>query len=99
MGLAAPFFDYAGVPRSAGIGSPSPRPVLEKKSSRHREVVRSGLNRWRTVRDREYKLVRGFDPAAKGRETQAGAAEAPPMLFNLLDDPLENRNIAAKAPD
>ena len=88
MDLAATFLDYAGVPRPSDMDSRSLRPVLEKKSRTHREVVRSGLNQWRTVRDNQYKLVRGF-----------GVTDAPPMLFDLLADPLENRNIAANAPD
>jgi arylsulfatase len=86
--IGATFLDYAGVARAEGMTAQSLRPLLEGKTRSHREFVRSGLNAWRLVGDGRYKLVRGFGPAEKG-----------PLLFDLNADPLENVDIAAKAPD
>ncbi len=49
-----------------------------------------------------YKLVRGFDPAASRPNLNRPYAEAgeslPPLLFDLHDDPWEDRNIAPDRP-
>jgi membrane-anchored protein YejM (alkaline phosphatase superfamily) len=81
--IGATFLDYAGATRPSGMDSRSFRPVLEGKTRSHREHVFSGLEAWRMVWDGQYKYIRGY--------------EAQPMLFDLHSDPLENRNIAAKA--
>src|SRR5262249_28749192 len=75
--------DYAGVEKPREMDSRSFRAVLEGKSKVHREHVLSGLGEWRMVSDSRYKYVRGY--------------EKEPMLFDLIEDPLENRNIAKKA--
>ena len=81
--IGATFLDYAGAARPREMDSRSFRPVLEGKSRSHREHVLSGLQNWRMVWDGRYKYVRGY--------------EEQPILFDLHDDPLENRNIASKA--
>ena len=86
--IGATFLDYAGAGQAEGATAQSLRPLLEGRTHTHREFVRSGLGGWRLVSDRRYKLIRGFDPEGPG-----------PLLFDLESDPLENRNIAAKAPD
>lgn len=85
MDLAATFLDYAGVPRPGEMDSRSLRPLLEGRTRLHREHLLSGLGKWRMVWDGRYKLIRGF--------------EAEPLLFDLEQDPLENMNIMAKAPE
>jgi len=56
--------------------------------------VLSGLAEWRMVFDGRHKLIRGFNPDQPKR----AAADAPPLLFDLESDPLENTNLADKAP-
>jgi hypothetical protein len=53
------------------------------------------------VFDGRYKLIRGFDPSdvRPPRLVPGAAKDVPPMLFDLEADPMENREIAAKAPD
>ncbi|MFP4055495.1 MAG: sulfatase [Candidatus Brocadiia bacterium] len=93
--LAATFLDAAGVPVPEAMDSRSLVPVLTGRAESHRQHLRSGLNAWRLVFDGRYKLVAGFPvPRRKGRE----AAEAPPLLFDLEADPLENENVAEKQP-
>ena len=55
------------------------RPVLTGKTQKHREVLHSAPEEWRLVWDGRHKLVEGFN-----QET---------MLFDLQNDPLENRNL------
>lgn len=43
------------------VDSQSLRPVLEGRTDRHRQVVRSGLDPWRLVFDGRFALVTGFD--------------------------------------
>jgi arylsulfatase len=81
--IGATFLDYAVATRPREMDSRSFRPVLEGKTRSHREHVLSGLEDWRMVWDGRYKYVRGY--------------EEQPMLFDLHDDPLENRNIASAA--
>ncbi len=87
MDLAATALDYAGIVRPADMDSLSLRAVLEGKKESHRDHVLSGLSRWRAVFDGRYKLVRGFE----------GSEDT--LLFDLKEDPLENRNIAAEHKD
>jgi arylsulfatase len=100
MDLAATFLEYASTPKPAGMQSRSLKGLLEGKTRKHRDAVRSGLGRWRMVFDGRYKLVRGFDPEASSKDLhKAGAAAkaAAPLLFDLQDDPLENVNAASRA--
>jgi arylsulfatase A-like enzyme len=81
--IGATFLDYAGAEKPREMDSRSFRGVLEGKSRTHREHLFSGLGEWRMVSDGRYKYIRGY--------------EEQPMLFDLHEDPLENRNIARKA--
>lgn len=80
--LAATFLDYGCVRRPADMDSLSLRPLLEGKRTSHRDYVFSGLNEWRMVFDGRYKLIQ--------------AKEKPPVLYDLLKDPLENENAAGR---
>jgi hypothetical protein len=77
------------------MDSRSLRPLLEGKSKTHRPAARSGLGSWRLAFDGRWKLTTGFDPAA-GKNAAAGSA--PPVLFDLRNDPSEHENLAASAP-
>jgi len=58
--------------------------LLEGKSNSHREYVLSGLNKWRMVFDGQYKLI-----LTRGKK---------PVLYDLVNDPLENQDIADRKP-
>jgi arylsulfatase len=100
MDLAATFLEYASAPKPADMDSRSLKGLLEGKTRKHRDAVRSGLGSWRMVYDGRYKLIRGFNPDASSADLhQATAAAKPagPILFDLKDDPAENVDVAAKA--
>jgi choline-sulfatase len=102
--IGATFLDYADAGKLEGQMARSFRPLLEGKTSSHREFVSSGLFGWRLVSDGRYKLIRGYDPEAGIIGTHdvrvvQPKSDVPPLLFDLESDPLENRNIASKAPD
>jgi arylsulfatase A-like enzyme len=108
--IGATILDFADVKDLPSLPRRSFRSVLEGRSQKHRDVLRSGLGAWRMVRDERYKLVVGFDPQV-GLKTQ-GAADSnanpttpdkqrearkrEPMLFDLKTDPMENNNIASE---
>jgi arylsulfatase A-like enzyme len=95
LDLGATFLDYAGASVPQDMDSRSLRPLLEGKSKTHRPAARSGLGSWRLAFDGRWKLITGFDPAA-GKNAAAGSA--PPVLFDLRNDPSEHENLAASAP-
>ena len=70
-------------------------PVLTGHARRHREHVLSGLLGWRMVYDGRYKLVRGTGP----QTTFSKAFGPEPQLFDLVDDPWEDRNVAGEHPE
>ncbi len=85
MDLAATFLDYGGVEVPDDMDSRSLRPVLEGRTETHREYVLSGLKTWRLAWDGRYKYITGF-----GKEGD--------LVFDLAEDPLEDRNLGAAAP-
>ncbi|CAN5579065.1 choline-sulfatase [soil metagenome] len=97
--VGATFLDFASAAPAAPMTSHSLRPALSGATG-PREFVRSGLGSWRMVCDRRYKLVVGYDPAAKvtaahepGQSTNDSVL---PMLFDIQRDPTEQHNIAAE---
>ena len=101
--LAATFLDYAGIGTPETMDSRSLRAVLDGSSESHREFLLSGLDPWRCITDGRLKLIRGY---AGGRAMggsglpsyPAADAEAEPLLYDIQQDPFENRNLAAGAP-
>ena len=61
------------------------RPLLDGSTSTHRDYVVSGLDDWRLIFDGRYKLVVGWEDS--------------PMLFDTVEDPWEDVNIAADEPE
>ncbi len=84
--LAATYLDYAGVPTPKDMDSRSLRPLLEGRAAKHRDHVFSALGKWRLVSDGQYKLIRGYEK------------DGEPLCFDRKVDPLENNNLARKAP-
>lgn len=104
MDLAATFLDYAGVPVPSAMDSRSLRAVLDGSARAHREHLISGLDPWRCITDGRLKLIRGYAggraPSGSGHPVYpAGDADAEPLLFDIQEDPFENRNLAREAPD
>ena len=99
--ITATFLDYAGVRAPSGMDGRSVRPLMEGETKTHREFVLSGMNPWRMIYDGRYKLIRGYEKGIKlggdGLDAYREKQDLPPMLFDLQEDPLENRNIAAEA--
>ena len=93
--LGATFLECAGAYPTRDMDSRSLWPVLSGKARHHREFVRSGLWNWRLVYDGKHKLIRGFDPNAKGHQEGEAGAKLPDLLFDLESDPLENTNLAS----
>ena len=87
MDLAATFLDCAAIKLPKDMDSLSLRPVLDGSKTSHRDHVLSGLCPWSMVWDGRYKLIKGFENTGD------------PALFDLRDEPLENRNVAAENKD
>jgi arylsulfatase len=85
--LTATFLDYAGVHQPSDMDGISLRSVLEGKTRKHRNYLRSGLEQWRLVFDGRYKLVKGYP--------ERGDV----CLYDLVKDPLENHNVATQHKD
>ena len=83
--LCATFLEYAGLQPLSDMDSISLKSFLEGKTGGHREHVFSGLGQWRMVFDGRYKLISGYGEAGEH------------ILFDLLNDPLENVDIAGRA--
>ncbi len=83
--LAATFVDYAGATPMPGMEPANLRPLLEGRAAAHRDHVVLGLGDWRVAFDGRYKLVTGVGEA--------------PLLFDLLDDPWEDADIATRQPE
>jgi len=78
------FLDYAGTPPLPETDSKSLRGLLEGRTKSHREFVASALGDWRMVFDGRHKLVTRRD--------------APPLLFDVEGDPLEEHDVADANP-
>jgi arylsulfatase A-like enzyme len=90
--LAGTIVDYAGAKMPEADDSRSLRPLLEGGAQEHREVQVSALDQsedgrgsWKTILDRQYKLVVRSD-----RDAQ---------LYDILQDPWEDHDIAQQHPD
>ena len=81
--LTATFLEQARLSPLPGMDSQSLTPLLSGETEKHREVVSSGLGEWRVAFDGRFKLVRFED----GRR----------LLFDLEEDPWEDRDIAEQA--
>jgi arylsulfatase A-like enzyme len=87
MDLAATCLELAGAKCPDDMDSKSFLPLLKGGTDKHREVVLSGLRKWRSVFDGRYKLTRGFSDV----ETEI-------KLYDLDADPLENKDISEANP-
>lgn len=81
--LAATFVELGGAEVPDAMESRSLRPVLQRRTDRHRAVVRSALGGWRMVQSERYKLI-----------VQSGVSE----LYDLAEDPWEEQNLASALP-
>jgi len=97
--LGATFLESAGTHTTQDMDSRSLWPVLSGKARHHREIVRSGLWNWRLAYDGKHKLIRGFDPKAKGHGPGDSGGSTAELLFDLESDPLENTNLASSHGD
>jgi arylsulfatase A-like enzyme len=79
LDVTATSLDYAKLDIPDDMDSRSLRNLLEGKTKTHREVVLSGLGKWRLAYDGRYKYVEGFEDT--------------PQLFDLNEDPNENNNL------
>ena len=82
--LSATMLEYADIPPPA-MDSRSVRPVLEGRETVHREHVISALANWQMIWDGRFKFVRDGTNA--------------PLLFDLVNDPYEDHDIAAAMPE
>ncbi|MFX0100405.1 MAG: sulfatase [Candidatus Hodarchaeota archaeon] len=90
--LVSTMIDYAGGIMPEAKDSISLRPVLEGSSTTHRDHAISHLEErkkkmtpWKSIMDETYKLV-----LSEGNE---------PELYNWIEDPWENENIAGENPE
>lgn len=82
--LAATFLDVAGAGPLPDMEARSLLPLLAGERPHHRPVAVSALENWRMVFDGRYKLV-SFDDSSL-------------LLFDLLEDPHEETDLAAQLP-
>ncbi|MDA1069249.1 MAG: sulfatase-like hydrolase/transferase [Verrucomicrobia bacterium] len=82
--IGATFLDYAGVEGLPDADAKSLRPVLEGEVSRHRRVLKSGLDNWRMIYDGRFKLI-----LRQGEDA---------LLYDLKEDPEETENVAGRYP-
>jgi arylsulfatase A-like enzyme len=93
--LGPTFLELAGLEVPRDVDGRSIVPVLAGHTRTHRQYVRSGLLGWRMVWDGRYKLVRGSGP----QTTFSRAFGPDPQLFDLEEDPWEDRNLAPYMPE
>jgi len=97
LDLTATFLDYARLPIPKDMESRSMKRLLDGTTDHHRDFVYSGFGDWRLVFDGRYKLIVTI-PGSETVSTWKNLEEESPVLFDLVDDPLENRNIARQVP-
>lgn len=73
------------------------RTVLSGATETHRRIVRSGLGEWRMVWDGRFKSIANFE--TREGEVARAAPGVNPLLFDLMDDPGETRNVAIRHPE
>ena len=101
--LTATCLDYAGISIPSEMDCRSLRPVLEQRSTAHRDVLFSSLGGWRMAFDGEYKAITGFNPHLK-RNSPDWTISSPqiqgvaPLVFDLAHDPGENTDLHAAKP-
>lgn len=102
LDLTATFLDFGNAPPLPEMDSISLRPVLEGSKEDHRQVLHSALGGWRMASDGRYKVIRGFDPRrSNSAEWTRNAPEIrglPPLVFDLTEDPWEERNLGDNIP-
>jgi arylsulfatase A-like enzyme len=102
LDLTATYLDYGGAGGLHEMDSKSLRPLLEGKTSEHRDVAFSALGAWRMAYDGRYKVICGFDPSivnpAEWTIDVKEVRDAPPLVFDLKEDPWEDRNLAKSIP-
>jgi arylsulfatase len=81
--IGATLLDLADANRIEGADAKSFRPVLEGTATRHREILKSGLNGWRLIYDGRFKLVKD---------------EEKTLLFDLQKDPDETNDLSKRFP-
>lgn len=77
--------EMAGLPPQEGTDARSIMPVARGEASEHRSEIISGLREFRLVRDRRYKLIENVNDR--------------PELYDLENDPDEQRNVFDERPD
>jgi choline-sulfatase len=99
LDLHATFLEYAGVD-PGDVDSRSLRPALEGGDG-PRDVVYSGLSSWRMAYDGTHKLIKGYDPACRVRDSYEPMRAAPenverrlrerrPILHEVAESESEN---------
>jgi len=77
--------ELAGLPPQENIDARSLGSVLRGETKAHREDAVACMRHWRGIRTARYKLVQNYNDAVE--------------LYDLEDDPGEQRNIAAERPE
>jgi len=83
--LSATFIDYAQAPAMPETDALSLRPLLLGHVETHRDCVISGLADWRLIYDGQHKLI-----SERGE---------PDTLYDVSEDPWEDRDVAGERPD
>ena len=91
--LAATILDYAGVEPMHDVDSMSLRDVLEGRRTDHRKFIVSSLD---NITWPNKNLCQPWDMIFDGRYKLVLVRNTEPILFDLLNDPLENVNISKK---
>lgn len=99
LDLAATFLEIAHVARPKDMDSLSLLPVLAGSRNRRRDVVFSGLDKWRIAFDGRYKLVREFPKDCFGKVPPPRSEGERLAMYDLEQDPGENHDLTSEAPE